>query len=178
VPEALDALARRGAEILPRLAECSVTAIYAGLRPATEFKDYQIRRHDGLNAITVGGIRSTGLSAALGIAQYVLALHEDSGARHVPPAAPRWPLMPVLAESDGRGWQQHDNDGIVCHCEQITRREIEAALSGPLAPQGFAGLKRRTRVTMGRCQGFFCSAALGEITRGRLAQPMFEDGHG
>ena len=31
-------------------------------------------------------------------------------------------------------------------------------MTGPLAPQTFAGLKRRTRVTMGRCQGFYCSA--------------------
>lgn len=177
VPEALEALVRRGVEILPRLAEFPVTAIYAGLRPATEFKDYQIRRHEGRNFITVGGIRSTGLSAALGIAQHVLALYAESGARHVPLAAPSWPQMPVLAEIEGRGWQQADNDGIICHCERVTRREIEAALSGPLAPQGFGGLKRRTRVTMGRCQGFFCSAALGEMTRDRLTRPMFGDAH-
>jgi glycerol-3-phosphate dehydrogenase len=54
----------------------------------------------------------------------------------------------------------------------VTRREIEAALSGPLAAGSLAGLKRRTRVTMGRCQGFFCSAELARLTEGRLAQPM------
>jgi glycerol-3-phosphate dehydrogenase len=63
---------------------------------------------------------------------------------------------------------------VVCHCELVTRREIEAALTGPLAAGSLAGLKRRTRVTMGRCQGFYCSAELARMTEGRLAQPMLE----
>jgi len=40
-----------------------------------------------------------------------------------------------------------------------------------------AGLKRRTRVTMGRCQGFYCSAELARMTEGRLAQPMLDASH-
>jgi glycerol-3-phosphate dehydrogenase len=148
-----------------------VTAIYAGLRPATEFKDFQIRRHDGQNYITVGGIRSTGLSAALGIARHVLALYGETSAVL---ADPVWPQLPALTDEGRRDWQCEGNGGIVCHCEQVTRRDIENALADPLAPQSFGGLKRRTRVTMGRCQGFYCSAALAEITRGRLAHPMFD----
>src|SRR5690606_33412096 len=42
VPQTLDYLRGRGAEILPALSGHQVTAIYAGLRPATEFKDFQI----------------------------------------------------------------------------------------------------------------------------------------
>jgi glycerol-3-phosphate dehydrogenase len=174
VPETLEALQRRGVEILPALEGQPVTAIYAGLRPATEFKDYQIRRHDGRNVITVGGIRSTGLSAALGIAQHVLELH-GSG-EFTPLPDPVWPEVPIMAEVPGRDWQADGHGGIVCHCERVTRREIEAAMEGPLAPQGFGGLKRRTRVTMGRCQGFFCSAALGDMTDGKLVHPMYESG--
>ena len=37
---------------------------------------------------------------------------------------------------------------------------------GPLAAGSLAGLKRRTRATMGRCQGFYCSAELSEMTAG------------
>jgi glycerol-3-phosphate dehydrogenase len=65
VPETLVALKARGEEILPALKDMPVTALYAGLRPATEFKDYQIRAERECNYVTVGGIRSTGLSAAL-----------------------------------------------------------------------------------------------------------------
>lgn len=168
VPEALQALKARGEAILPGLAAQQVTAIYAGLRPATQFKDYQIRRH-GPHYITVGGIRSTGLTAALGIARHVAGL---IGAAWQPLERPIWPQVPMLAEHGPRDWQQPGNGGILCHCERVTRREVEAALTGPLAAQSLAGLKRRTRVTMGRCQGFYCTAELAEVTRGRLAQPM------
>ena len=54
----------------------------------------------------------------------------------------------------------------------MTRREIEEALAGPLPARSLAGLKRRTRVTMGRCQGFYCLGELAEITEGRFEMPL------
>lgn len=170
----LQALMRRGAEILPALAGHEVTAVYAGLRPATEEKHYRIREDLAPGYITVGGIRSTGLSAALGIAAHVVRL---AARADVPLPAPVWPQMPNISSEGARDWQSPGHGGIVCHCEQVTRREIQAALSGPLAAGSLAGLKRRTRVTMGRCQGFYCSADLARITDGRLAQPMIGAGN-
>lgn len=64
--DTLQALMRRGNEILPALAGHEVTAVYAGLRPATEEKHYRIRDDLAPGYICVGGIRSTGLSAAHG----------------------------------------------------------------------------------------------------------------
>jgi len=174
-PATLASLRQRGEEILPALAGQDVTAIYAGLRPATEHKDYKIRAREGQAYISAGGIRSTGLSSALGVARYVQALAVRLGqpARTLPD--PVWPRLPAMTDEGTRDWQRPGNGGIVCHCELVTRREIEAAMTGPLAPQTFAGLKRRTRVTMGRCQGFYCSAELSEMTRERLAVKMAED---
>lgn len=172
VPEVLAGLRARGEEILPALANVDVTAIYAGLRPATEFKDYQIRAHDRLNLITAGGIRSTGLTSALGIARYVFELYRGLGHRPSPIAEPVWPKVVAISEDAERGWQRPCNGGIACHCERVTRAEIDAVLDGPLAPASFAGLKRRTRVAMGRCQGFYCLAELAALTKGRLKHPM------
>ncbi|HEV7254719.1 MAG TPA: NAD(P)/FAD-dependent oxidoreductase [Mesorhizobium sp.] len=172
VPETLKALKKRGEEILPALAGHDVTAIYAGLRPATEFKDFQIRLHPERRYVSVGGIRSTGLSAALGIARHVGARLGELGLDGRPLEAPVWPRVERLSEDGERDWQRPGNGGIVCHCERVTRREIEQVLSDPLAPQSLAGLKRRTRVTMGRCQGFYCSAELADITKGRLPYPV------
>ena len=171
VPETLRALQTRGEQILPALAGQEITAIYAGLRPATEFKDYQIRAHAGRSYITVGGIRSTGLSSALGTAQHVAALAQ-SFAQTTPLPAPITPQTSNISESAPRDWQCPGHDGIICHCELVTRREIAAALTGPLSVQSLAGLKRRTRVTMGRCQGFYCAAALATLTRDHFATPM------
>ena len=169
--ETLQALMRRGAEILPALAAHEVTAVYAGLRPATEEKHYRIRSDLAPGYICVGGIRSTGLSAALGIAAHVVRL---AGRSDRPLADPVWPRMPNISVDGPRDWQCAGHGGVVCHCELVTRREIEAALTGPMAATSLAGLKRRTRVTMGRCQGFYCIAELARLTEGRLAQPMLE----
>jgi glycerol-3-phosphate dehydrogenase len=172
VPATLAALRARGEEILPALRGQEVTAIYAGLRPATEHKDYRIAAHPGTGVITVGGIRSTGLSAALGIAAHVVALADGTIPARIRPAEVPWPQVPMLAETGVRDWQRPGHGGILCHCEMVTRREVAAALSGPLPATSLAGLKRRTRVTMGRCQGFFCSAELAALTAGRLDPPM------
>ncbi|HHK73980.1 MAG TPA: FAD/NAD(P)-binding oxidoreductase, partial [Rhizobiales bacterium] len=124
------------------------------------------------NWITVGAIRSTGLSGALGIARHVWRLYEQTDPGHSPVASPKIPQATMLAQRGKRDWRAPDHGEIVCHCELATRREIEAALTGPLAARSLAGLKRQTRVTMGRCQGFFCSSRLAELTRGHFQIPL------
>lgn len=168
----LGALVDRAAAILPALAEVPVTATYAGLRPGSERKEYRVTSDPARRWITLGGIRSTGLTAALGLARHAYALYEGGGRRHAPVAQPAWPTVPNLAEHRTRDWQTENPGEIVCHCELVTRREIEAALSGPVPAGDFGGLKRRTRAGMGRCQGFYCTAALAEITRDRLSTPL------
>src|SRR4029079_3252952 len=58
--------------MVPGLAHMPVTAVYAGLRPASDKGEYRLFADRDRNLVTVGGIRSTGLTAALGIAQYVM----------------------------------------------------------------------------------------------------------
>ena len=168
----LEGLLERGAEIVPALASVSVTAVYAGLRPASEKKHYRISTRPDRRAITLGGIRSTGLSAALGLAQHALRLHESFGTRFNPPSSIPEVTMPNLTETCGRDWQRADHGEIVCHCELVTRREIEATFSSPVPPGDFGGLRRRTRAGMGRCQGFYCNARLAAMTGDRLATPL------
>ncbi len=170
--ETLRALRARAAEILPALADIQVTATYAGLRPATERKEYRIITDPARNWITVGGIRSTGLTAALGIARHAYGLYEGLGHRHIPIPEPATPRVPNLAEHLPRDWQNPGYGQIICHCELVTSREIEAALAGPLPAADLGGLRRRTRAAMGRCQGFNCLARLAAVTGRRLAVPL------
>jgi glycerol-3-phosphate dehydrogenase len=163
----LEMLIAKAVEILPALEGMPVTAVYAGLRPATEEKHYRIRHEPDRHWLTAGGIRSTGMTSALGLAQHLLKLH--GGEVSAPAAAP---AMPNLAEHRPRDWQREGYGEIVCHCEIVTRREIDAALEGPLPPGDFGGLKRRTRCGMGRCQGFYCNGRLAELTQGRFAEPL------
>ncbi len=168
----LNMLADRAKNMLPGLDTIPVTATYAGIRPATEKSPYRIRNDRERNWITLGGIRSTGLTAALGLARHAHALLCEQGAQFTPIENPIIPRVPNLAEHLPRDFTKPGFGEIVCHCEMVTRREINAALSGKLPARSLAGLKRRTRVTMGRCQGFYCSARLAELTRGKFASPL------
>lgn len=171
----LKALIAKGVARLPALANMPVTAVYAGLRPATERKEYRIEADQDKNWITVGGIRSTGLSASLGIAQHVFGLYENFGAEHEAIVKPSKPQANVLAQVGVRDWQCSGHGEIVCHCELVTRREIEAALEGPLAARSLGGLKRQTRAMMGRCQGFYCAAQVADLTAGKFKHAMSEE---
>ena len=170
--ETLQQLRAKGIEMLPALESIPITAAYAGLRPASEEKDYRLTADAKHRYVSVGGIRSTGLSSALGLAREVQTLLADFGEIHRPLADVAWPAVSAISEAAPRAWSEAGNGGIVCHCELVTRREIEDALDGPLAAQSLAGLKRRTRVTMGRCQGFYCLGALAAMTAGRFAPEL------
>jgi len=169
----LEALIAKAAELVPALASTQVTAVYAGLRPASEEKHYRVHSKPEQAYFCAGGIRSTGLTASLGIARHVYALWAQSqtalGDR---PADTAVLPMPNLAEHLPRDWQMPGHDGIVCHCEMVTGREIEAALTSVLPPGDFGGLRRRTRCAMGRCQGFNCLARLASLSEGRLSVPI------
>jgi len=166
-----------GEAMLPALAGQTITAAFAGLRPATEHRDYQLRADPEQRFITVGGIRSTGLSASLGLGEW--AATEGSHILGEPRPAPAdddldWPQMPNLAEARPRPYQMPGRSPIACHCEWVTEGEIAAALEGPLAAGTLGGLKRRTRAAMGRCQGFGCTGALSRLAPQFYPEPLAE----
>ncbi len=165
-------LRSHAAKLVPALAQMPVTAVYAGLRPATELKPYRIHARSDRHYIAAGGIRSTGLTGALGIARHVFDLYAAAGNPHDPIAEPLWPAVPNLAEHVPRDVAGPGYGEIVCHCESVTRREIERALEGPLGAADLGGLRRRTRAMMGRCQGFYCQAAVAAIADPYLAVPL------
>jgi glycerol-3-phosphate dehydrogenase len=167
---ALQALIERGRAIVPALDSHPVTAVYAGLRPATEHKDYQIEIDAAQAWITVGGIRSTGLTAALGIAAWVAERYSTVFGGIAAETVSHDVQVPNLCEERPRPYQQTGRSEIVCHCEGVTAAEIEAALQGPLPARSVGALKRRTRCMMGRCQGFYCSARIAALSAGRIAE--------
>lgn len=172
----LEALIAKAVDLVPALEGMPVTAVYAGLRPASDRKEYRVHARAELGYYCAGGIRSTGLTGALGIARHVFRLwQQQNAASAVPVETPPQPQMPTLAEHLPRDWQRPGHDGIVCHCEMVTEREIRAALDSPLPPGDFGGLRRRTRCAMGRCQGFNCLARIASLSEGRLRAPILPE---
>jgi glycerol-3-phosphate dehydrogenase len=72
-PEALDEVRAKAAELLPEIGDAEPVGAWAGLRPAGRGCNYRIRRASP-ELVNVAAIRSTGLTASLGIAEYVANL--------------------------------------------------------------------------------------------------------
>jgi glycerol-3-phosphate dehydrogenase len=173
----LTALLAAGRRVLPRLAGEEVTATYAGLRAATEHRDYQIRVDAARRYACVAGIRSTGLTASLGIAEYVTGLMAEAGLRLKERPADGPPRMPYIGQAGTRPYQDAGRIAadpaygeIVCHCERVTRGEIRDALASTIPAADAGGLRRRTRALNGRCQGFYCAATVTSLLEDRAVQ--------
>jgi glycerol-3-phosphate dehydrogenase len=169
----LESLMEAGARILPRLEDHEVTATYVGLRAATEHSDYQLTAHAEQRYVCAGGIRSTGITGSLAIAEWVREALADGGLDLDPEPAETTIRMPNIGEFGSRPYQEGeriardpDCGRIVCFCERVTRAEIDAALGSPIPPVDADGLRRRTRALMGRCQGFFCGAEVASALEG------------
>jgi glycerol-3-phosphate dehydrogenase len=175
-----DGIARllaHGRRIMPRLLDEEVTAVYAGLRAATEHGDYVIELHAEQRYLCLAGIRSTGLTASMAIAEEALRLLVSAGLGCQAKEAEELQTvrMPNLGEAFPRAYEA---DGpIVCHCERVTADEVTAACTGPLPALDLDGVRRRTRALTGRCQGFACSATvvgLASAATGRSPAQLVE----
>jgi glycerol-3-phosphate dehydrogenase len=161
----------KGRMLMPQLLDEEVTASYAGLRAAIDSDDYLIDIDRSRHYVLVGGIRSTGLTASMAIAEHVAALLADAGLdvgrrTDLPPP----PQMPNLGEVGGRPYELAETIGhdpqygrLVCFCERVSAGEIRDAMSSDIPPADVNGLRRRTRAMNGRCQGFYCAARVREL---------------
>jgi len=157
----------KGREILPQLLDEEVTATYSGLRAATEHSDYQIEMDSALHYLCLGGIRSTGISAAMGIAEYGVELLRNAGLNLRMKDEFKLVKLPAIGQADIRPHQSAEMIAqnasyaeIVCHCEGVSRGELIDAMKAPIPATTLDALRRRTRASQGRCQGFNCHAAL------------------
>lgn len=173
----LEGLLRQGRRILPDLLDEEVTATYAGLRAATAHVDYCYDVHPADRYVRVGGIRSTGITACLALAEQVVGDLAEAGLTGTPLPAPTTLRVPNLAEARLRPYEDADlvaadpaYGDVVCLCERVTAGEVRDSLASPVPPVDVDGLRRRTRALAGRCQGFHCGARLttmmAEVERG------------
>lgn len=176
-PNGIHSLLAKGKKILPELLKEEVTATYAGLRAATEHSDYQITLHVDQRYICVGGIRSTGISASLGIAEYVADLLKEGGVEFHHKAQFKSIKMPNIGEAFVRPYQNaeliSENSAygkIVCQCERVSLGELNDAICSDIPARTLDALRRRTRAMQGRCQGFNCQAELHVILSDQQGQ--------
>ena len=164
-------LIQKGGTIMPSLLEEEVTAAYAGLRAASNQGDYLIEVDVAQRYVIAGAIRSTGLTSAPAVAEYIMELLAETDLDTTMRAdLPAPPVLPPLGEHQVRS---HADDAsiaedpaygdVVCFCERVTRGEIRDAMTSTIPPGNVEGLRRRTRAMNGRCQAFYCGAGVTSL---------------
>lgn len=148
---------RRGtSKLIPESTHYHSVKQYAGNRSVSSEKDFIIRQaKDEPRMIHTAGIRSTGLSASPGIAEIVAETLEKEG----------------LAMNTKLEWQAEvkteasieKDDETICLTRNITRGEIKEVLKNKVAPANIDGIKRRTTVILGECQGSCCIPKIMDI---------------
>ena len=168
----------KGRRLMPRLLQEEVTASYAGLRAAIDSGDYLVDLDPAARYLLVGGIRSTGLTASLAIAEHAVELLGAAGLALERCAVPDPVRMPNLGEAFSRPYSDAERIAadpeygrIVCFCERVTAGEIRDALASDIPPVDLDGLRRRTRAVNGRCQGFYCGAEVAARLEAGTALP-------
>lgn len=163
----LDEVLRECQTLMPGIDERFVIKTFSGLRPHSE-RTYRIERSSVMgNVIQVAGIRSTGVSGSLGIADYVLGLLQQAGFDRPPKSSFTVRLDTPLPFCDTLDCQAAAASTlgrtVVCACEKVTAAEIHRSLTSPLPARSISGIAKRTHATWGRCQGSACLSGVSFI---------------
>lgn len=141
---------------------------FTGLRATGSTGDFIINERDGF--INVAGIESPGLSSAPEIGEYVAELVRESGVELVPRVdfnpirKPAHYFRELSLDEKNEIIKEHPEYAhVICRCEIVTEGEILEAIRTNPRPTDVDGVKRRTRASMGRCQGGFCTPYIIEL---------------
>ena len=154
-----------------------VITSFTGLRASGSTGDFIIGmpKPDFLN---IAAIESPGLSSAPAIAEYAISLLVDAGyeaKRRTDFNGERRPMhffsSLSVEEKNKLIKQRPEYAHVVCRCETVTEGEILDAIRTNPRPSDVDGVKRRTRASMGRCQGGFCTPYIIDL----LAREMGVD---
>ena len=118
-PAIASKLDQHAKSILPHLnVEQELIGEFVGIRPGTNQRDYQIRTHFSKQWVTIAGIRSTGLTASLGIGRHVTHILEqmlrEMGVAPQPLFESNLPALPPLGNLI-REFQHQDDGCITIH---------------------------------------------------------------
>lgn len=158
----MDKLFEEGGALLPGLTKQALIRSFSGLRPKLKVdgKDhYDFLIEESIPGfINLLGIESPGLTASMPLAEDVVGMIKCTERINTPkPATAVFPFEKLSGASNQ-----------ICRCEHVTANEILKAydrITSIGARPTLRGLKHRTRIGMGRCQGSFCTAEMITLLR-------------
>lgn len=150
---------------------------FTGLRSVGSTGDFIINcTTDGF--INVAAIESPGLTSSPAIAEYVVGMIRDMGIElsprddFSPTRRPMHYFKELSADEKNEIIKKDPTFAhIICRCERVSEGEILEAIRTNPRPTDVDGVKRRTRATMGRCQGGFCTPYVVELLARELSIP-------
>ena len=168
-PAGLAKLAALASEQVKGIALGKVITSFTGLRATGTTGDFVINSPKR-GFINCAGIESPGLTSAPAIAEYVADMLKNDGFELVRNDAFSGIRRPAhyfrelsMDEKNEIIKQNPDYAQVICRCETVTAGEIIEAIRTNPPPHDVDGVKRRTRATMGRCQGGFCTPYIVDI---------------
>ena len=170
----LEHVQRVARKLIPDIDLSQAIRNFAGARTnivnvSKELKDFVVRT-SAPGFVSALGIKNPGLTSSPILAERAVRLLAESGMPCVPdegfdPTRRRY--VPFLLRDGAQQkelLQRDESYGrVVCRCEHITEGDVRAVLAEPLAPTTMAGVRRRLRCGMGRCQGAFCEPRVANV---------------
>lgn len=152
-----------------------VITSFTGLRATGSTGDFVINIPKA-GFVNVGGIESPGLSSAPAIAEYVVELLSEAGYKAEARSDFNGTRRPMhffshlsVEEKNALIKERPEYAHVICRCETITEGEILDAIRTNPRPTDVDGIKRRTRASMGRCQGGFCTPYIIELLASEMS---------
>ena len=179
--EGLDEIIKKAGMNIKNLPMKQVITSFAGLRAHEDGHEFLIGEvEDARRFIDCAGIESPGLTSSPAIGEMVGNLLRDKMNMEEKEdfiSIRKGVLNPDTLDREQRNLliqEKPEYGNIVCRCEMITEGEIIDAIQRPLGARSLDGVKKRTRVGMGRCQTGFCSPKTMEILARELHIPISE----
>lgn len=168
--EGIDEILDKSKKSLEELPVARILNTFSGIRPKTKEGDFIIEEvEDAKNFINVIGIDSPGLTAAPAIGVYVvnmikekLDLVEKKNFKKTREKIVRFAEL-SLEEKNRLIKEKPAYGHMVCKCEFVTEGEIVEAIHRPIKALTVDAIKRRTRASMGGCQGIGCTLPISKI---------------
>lgn len=168
--EGIDEILDKSKKSLEELPVARILNTFSGIRPKTKGGDFIIEEvEDAKNFINVIGIDSPGLTAAPAIGVYVvnmikerLDLVEKKNFKKTREKIVRFAEL-SLEEKNKLIKEKPAYGHMICKCEFVTEGEIVEAIHRPIKAFTVDAIKRRTRASMGGCQGIGCTLPISKI---------------
>lgn len=172
----MDYLAQDASTLWPCIHKADYIRNYSGILPKWvdengKIQDFKIEMKEDIapRAINLVGIESPGLTAAVPIGKYVVAMmaqrEELKENANFNPRRKGIKRFSEMTEEERKAAiaENPDYGEVVCRCAKVTKAEIMEAINNPLGVNTMISVKYRTRAMMGRCQGGYCQMRIEQM---------------